>query len=383
MTEQLDKAINAMQKRKFKEAMKVLDSITAENPQDEHAILHKAFCFYHLKEFQQAVEWSQKAISLQPQNLAAYQLLSSSFHQIMKYPEAMSAIEKALEIDPSSTYSFQIKAAILLNSQKFPDLHSNSKEAVRLGAEYLKFTQDLDTLILDAKNNKEKQAENKPMDNEGPDKEKHQLAKDAIEKRRYKEAIDILDDLLRKNPNDLVAYLSKSVCLTLQKKYADAIQIALYAIVITPDDVRGFLVLCYALFGKRKYQECVFVINKALELDPNDLTLHSWLVVAYLNMGKRKDSYLESKKVYELHPTFATSMGIVHSFVAQFSIVFFIGALFLINFSVIFSSPWYLLPVILWYLFYFEEFIRVRKWFSLICLLIFGFFVAFVIYAFK
>ena len=381
MTEQMDIAVDAMHKHKFKDAMKVLDAIIAGNPQDSTAILNKAFCFYHLKKFQHAMEWAQKATELEPNNITAYQLLASSYHQQLRYPEAMSAVEKALEMEPSSDYSLQIKTAILMSSQKFPENFADSKDSVRRGAEYLKFTQDLDKLILDARNSRATRVENQITSDESVDEEKQEQARRAISKGKFEEASVILNDLLRKNPSNLVAALNKSINLTFQKKYSEALPIILSVLKSNLDDVRVYSTLSITLFSQNKFSECEYVLKKGLAIEPNNWGLHFMLGSTLLRLKKKKAAYLERKIAYRLHPSFNTFMGVANSFQYILYPILIVGVYVLFALSVIFSSPAFLVPIGLWYLLGIEEMIRLRNWKSLIILLALGLVVALVVFA--
>lgn len=88
--------------------------------------------------------------------------------------------------------------------------------------------------------------------------------------KRYDEAAAVYDALLRQDPDNIVFWVNKIICV-LQYSEPDAAFFDDMLQRVSHLPAQGYLCLADVLYNLERYQESLVFINKALELDPDNI----------------------------------------------------------------------------------------------------------------
>ena len=111
-----------------------------------------------------------------------------------------------------------------------------------------------------------------------------------FEQRKFKEAIDVLQEQTKINPFEDYAYNMLGRVYWRQQDYANAEQAFRKQIEVTPLDQYAHASLGQMLVEWRKYKEAVPELEQAISLTPEEELLHVSLGRAYLNLGESEKS---------------------------------------------------------------------------------------------
>ena len=116
------------------------------------------------------------------------------------------------------------------------------------------------------------------------------------------EAIKILLELLELNPNnyDVWASLGASYCENGQ--YEEAIKSLLKAIELNPNDDNNYYWLGRSHYYNEKYKEAIQSFLKAIELNPKEFEYYDWLSASYSENGEYDKAIEYLLKAIELNP---------------------------------------------------------------------------------
>ena len=110
------------------------------------------------------------------------------------------------------------------------------------------------------------------------------------EQRKYKDAVDVLQEQVKINPYEDYAYNLLGRVYWRQQDYANAEQSFRKQIEVTPLDQYAHANLGQMLVEWRKYKEAVPELEQAISLTPEEELLHVSLGRAYLNLGENEKS---------------------------------------------------------------------------------------------
>lgn len=171
-----------------------------------------------------------------------------------------------------------------------------------------------------------------------------------LKSKKIKLATKLYRELIQLNPNNALAYQGLATCLYASGRYDDAfdtcqkaleldaslsiphrIMANIYwnrrkldsyeqelhnAILKDPDSSDLYMVLGGLLMHKKRTEESISMFQKAVELDPNNWITHHRLSSAYLRLSKRKETFTELRKAYNLKKSFATGFAFISAFMA-------------------------------------------------------------------
>ncbi len=109
----------------------------------------------------------------------------------------------------------------------------------------------------------------------------------------YSEALNLLDECLRKNPNNIPAYIVRSYCLLKIGQYDEAISFLgkMPKEIVVPDERLGTVCLAHILKKDKAETEKYFTRLLTEAQKPTSFQAHSYLYLAYANMGKADEAF--------------------------------------------------------------------------------------------
>jgi tetratricopeptide (TPR) repeat protein len=113
-----------------------------------------------------------------------------------------------------------------------------------------------------------------------------QKAEDAVSKKKYDQAADLLKQVLETDKNDFQAWTALGTVYFAEQKFDDAEGAYLKAIEIHPASPRAFLNLGRVRSSQKKFEEAVEPLTKAVELQPTSGDANFLLGECYLQLKK-------------------------------------------------------------------------------------------------
>ena len=128
------------------------------------------------------------------------------------------------------------------------------------------------------------------------------IGKSYFEKEEYKEAIKVLLELVKLNPNNEeglgilgASYFHNGQC-------EEAKKIALKLTELNPNNYDGWASLGVSYFGNGDYDKAIEYLLKAIELNPKEFEYYDWLSASYSENGEYDKAIEYLLKAIELNP---------------------------------------------------------------------------------
>jgi len=221
-------------KRDYKQALKFYKKIIDTGVMSYRVFRKIGVIEYNLKNYEKALEYFNNARKIR----SNYKILISiarTYYAMKKYSDALIYLEMAEKDNPNSYLVKRYKAMVL------PKLNRVSESIKLINSILKKYPDDYEILLI----------------------------KGIIERRylqKYKESIKTLSSVLKNNPNNLKAKFELALSYYFSKEYKNAINV-LNDILTTQDNPNA-----YRLFGLIYYKQCKF--DKALEYFKKGLELY-------------------------------------------------------------------------------------------------------------
>lgn len=94
------------------------------------------------------------------------------------------------------------------------------------------------------------------------------------QRERHKEALGMLQDALRNDPNDPYCHGLAALCLNDLDRHNDALEAARKAVELEPGLAYGHFVLAVVYTGRERFKEAGDCVREAIRLDPEDADYH-------------------------------------------------------------------------------------------------------------
>ena len=120
--------------------------------------------------------------------------------------------------------------------------------------------------------------------------------------KKYDQALDIVNELLKLNPNNSQYYNLKGRNLSAMTHYDDALSAFHKAIELEPDNASFHNGIGIVYLKKKSYDNALLEYGKAIELDPNNALYHNLLGEAYVEIQHYEEALSECYKSIELEP---------------------------------------------------------------------------------
>ena len=128
------------------------------------------------------------------------------------------------------------------------------------------------------------------------------IGKSYFEKEEYKEAIKVLLELVKLNPNNEEGLGILGASYFHNGQFEEAIKILLELLELNPNNYDGWASLGVSYFGNGDYDKAIEYLLKAIELNPNDDNNYYWLGRSHYYNEKYKEAIQSFLKAIELNP---------------------------------------------------------------------------------
>lgn len=133
----------------------------------------------------------------------------------------------------------------------------------------------------------------------------YETAAQLLASSKYEEALEQLEQVIRCDPDDAIAYSNKAMILLPLHRYEEALTACEQAIRIKPDDAITYVNKSAALMHLQRYEEVVTACDEATRLDPNaaatDPGVYINKYLALLILGREAEA-AQLYVVIEQHP---------------------------------------------------------------------------------
>lgn len=231
----LKQSRQALEQNQIKEAIRYAEAALQLAPNSAEAYNAKGLAHYAFSEYEQALTAYTKAISLKTSYKDAYYNRGVCYYWISKNDLALADFQKAIELDPKDARSYVALGALYAKissltsqrkeSKKYIDLAEKSYQtAISVNPEYPQSYFNYASLI----------AENHPQ-----------------------KALKLIEEFLRKKPNDVEGLVLAGTLHNSLKKYTKAIETLEKAITLNKNHSEAFAELAWANHQlKRKTEAC-------------------------------------------------------------------------------------------------------------------------------
>jgi len=114
----LEKARDAINASDYESAIKFLDQILEDEPENSNVLRNKGAILGSLERFDEAVEIFQSVIKIDPQNNLAFYNLARSYYELEKFYDASTYIERAMQINPDHLESKILRNRIFVQTME-------------------------------------------------------------------------------------------------------------------------------------------------------------------------------------------------------------------------------------------------------------------------
>jgi tetratricopeptide (TPR) repeat protein len=314
-----------------------IEPTLAKNPQNIEAQILRANALAGLKDFDAAVSDIEAAIKLDPERSISYanlgnlqlargdraeagaafrkavetdprsvvaQLALANFHwSAGEMEETKEAITAALALDPRHLLANRAMAMMLMATNQAPQAEpylkavveiSNASEAkLSLADYYRQFSREADARkILD--DLRDDAASYTPV--------RLRLASMALAANDPAGAGKLVDEVVRKNPNDVAGLLAQAKLLVFERRFDEALEKAEAAVAIDARSANGHFLIGTMRMQRQEWDEAVASFTTVLTLVPRALNARLELVRALLAKGDREQAVQTAREAVTLQP---------------------------------------------------------------------------------
>src|SRR5687768_10581541 len=97
----MNEGVVAAQQKRFDDAIKLLDSAAAIDPQNEQAFWNMAIVHMEMRKYERARDDLQKAIAVDPESASAQEKLGTILIELKDWANAKTALSKAVQLEPA------------------------------------------------------------------------------------------------------------------------------------------------------------------------------------------------------------------------------------------------------------------------------------------
>lgn len=127
-------------------------------------------------------------------------------------------------------------------------------------------------------------------------------AMDLIRDKKGSEAVAVLEDIVKKDPNDFVAWMMLGTLYVDEKKFREAETALLKSTELKPDFTLARVNLGKMYIGQNDFDKAIAALTKAVELDASSADANHYLGEAYLRIKKGSLAVGYLNKAIELEP---------------------------------------------------------------------------------
>jgi len=121
-------------------------------------------------------------------------------------------------------------------------------------------------------------------------------------------AIEILTEIIRRDPNNASAYSLIGKCYFHLGEHEDAIKYLKHAVKLTPDDLEVNKFLGFAYGWLNQYLKATEAFRKVINLEPQDVVAHYWLGGCYTKLSQKNMAVAEYQILKKLDSKLAEKL---------------------------------------------------------------------------
>ena len=280
---------------KNEDAMKCCDDVLRINPEHIEAWSNKGSALVNLGKFNEAIECFDKGLQIEPEDVGLWINKGIALGLSGRNSEAIECCNKALAINDRLLEAWKCKSAALISLGQYneaieccnkaiqlfphdPEIYLNRGKALGMSGSYYEAISDYEKFV-ELASSKPKYAEKvkeareiiskiKSMCGEKQEWELLEKAKELNNQKRYREAIDYCDKVLKINPMSDTAWDEKVYALMGLGEIEAALECCNKAIKTNPNFVRVWSTRGFILAELMRYKEAIESFQKYIELAP-------------------------------------------------------------------------------------------------------------------
>jgi tetratricopeptide (TPR) repeat protein len=260
-------------------------SLLAQDPQD---LLTGGIANLQTKRYREAVAEFTRYLELEKsENLAAYLGRAEAFFNLSEWGKAIADFEKAEQISPgrgnlglARTYAQMGNAQ---ESVRYLEKHLGSEQRVP----------EKEILLDKAFEPVENSSEWRTLWRKDWYTPGEQVVRDVeylMGKESYREALSILDEQIRQDPENPVWYHLRAEIFSSQQEFKQALTNCDLALRYQKDNLEYLVTKSAILVGMRKYDEALKALNRAIYLNPTQLHLYPERSLVHEQAGNYNDA---------------------------------------------------------------------------------------------
>ncbi len=255
-------------------------------------------------EFDRAVELFERAASLEPDNLEPYLSLSLLYAKVGRYSDAERTLDQALAIDPTAPSAHLYLGKVAMAQKHWKDAETHFERTIELAPYSETAYISLGDLYVQ-QGDRERAVEVykelidrvDPRDSEAVGRLIHLYLQD----RTFDQAIALLDDIIKVDPQNADAYLLKGRILGEMGHPQDAVKALEQVVAIRPEDTAAIYYLGRLYDEQKESDKAIAQFEKIVAMDVDVTEAYLQLGILY-SRAKRFDeaqSVLERAKAKE------------------------------------------------------------------------------------
>jgi putative PEP-CTERM system TPR-repeat lipoprotein len=286
-----------MDKKDYPSAVTTYTSLVAAQPASIDAAGLLAAAYLATGDYTTARAAAQDALKRNPRSLKARMLLGSILVQGKKYAEAIAFAKKLQGENPKSAFGYWLEGQTLLVQGNAKGALKPFETAAGLEKNHLTIA-SLYRATAIATPGKEREAPLEEWVRKYPDDDEARLyLADALgAKRRYKDAIPLYEELLRRNPRHAQALNNLAWALDATKD-PRALEYAQLAFMASPNTPAVLDTYGWALVSSGKVHEGIQMLLKATSMDKNNPEMRYHLAQALIKAGDKARARAELKAI--------------------------------------------------------------------------------------
>ncbi|MGV3631694.1 MAG: tetratricopeptide repeat protein [Bacteroidota bacterium] len=246
--------------------------ITSFFSQEKEKLKEKANLAFDKEEFKDCIKYADKALNLDPGDFELYELKARSLMETEQYQEAFGVFNVMVEKFPNDPLSYHQRGNFFLAVNEVSDCISDFRKSNEL-------TDDDSLKRMNLGN----------------------IASIYSINRRFTEAYDIFIEILKQDPQDLVALTNIAVVCGDLGQFDKAIEYLNQALVFRPDFSPLYLNLGFTYQQMEQHDKAIENFNKSLEMTPDDAYAYNNRGYSKLKLGQLKEAMQDVEKSIKLN----------------------------------------------------------------------------------
>ena len=317
----------ALQKLKdYDQALEVYDQALMMKPNNVNSLYNKGLVYYYMKKHDQAVECYKKVAALDPNHVNCRYNAGLACYDKGDHRGAIEWYDSALAVDSTHVNSAYNKGLALYSLQDYHKAIEANNLALKNSPNYVsalynnglccyqlklypKAIEYFEKVLAINPNHENAKKTKRLAENAGPDPS-HSLFADGTacyHQKKYEEAVRLLDEALKHNPQHVDALYNKSLALYALKRYEESVEGNDKVVSIDPEYTNAWYNKGLALYYLKRYDEAMAANRKVLSLDPNRVSAWQNQGLCHSSLGRYTEAIACFDKVLTLDPNHANA----------------------------------------------------------------------------